>query len=545
MLDTKQNKENTISKDLENKIISLQRSMKLEDAISVCKTAIESDPTNAKWHIYLGDIYVKKHRDIYNIRQYIDEAITEYQRALESNINPAIAHYKIAFAFYLKGDLDKALNQVNIAIKHDAKYKEAYYLKGKILAKKDSLQEAYDNMLYSIQNGCFNNSRSHHLAGIILSMLYPRGMFAYSLNIALKKSYHFVNKIFQLPFDADAINAVRERFLNFINFAPTFFKGAYLEKIGDIDAAIELYIDKIEEAPGFLDLYIVLGNAYKSIGKYEEAVNEYRMAIWHDPLHIVAYKSLCVLYEEIAEYEKAIDIYKKLISLQPRFPILYSNIANILYMKGDIDEAIKYYQMAINLNPRKDWTSVVSQMLAHIQHEAKQNYDAAISAYQNAQQLNPLDMETYINLGSVFYDKGDYANSQMIYRIALELDPTNARLHCNLAYLLWGKGETDESIKEYKLALKYDPNYDIAYNNLGVLYLDDLGKVKEAIDCLESAIKANPNYALGYYNLGRAMVVCGDKMEAARLYQIALDINKITNEIDSAEIQERLNSLFE
>ena len=269
------------------------------------------------------------------------------------------------------------------------------------------------------------------------------------------------------------------------------------------------------------------------------------MAIWHDPLHILAFKALCQLYEETAEYDKAIDIYKKLINLQPRFPVLYSNLGNILYMKGDIDEAIKYYQMAINLNPSKDWTSVVAQLLAHIQHEAKRNYDAAISAYQSAQQLNPYDMETYINLGSVFYDKGDYNNAQMIYRLALELDPNNARLHCNLAYLLWGKGEIDEAMKEYKLAIKFDPNYDIAYNNLGVLYLDDLGKVKEAIDCLEEAIKSNPNYALGYYNLGRAMVVCGDKMEAARLYQIALDINKITNEIDPAEIQERLNNLFE
>ena len=59
MLDLKDNKENKISKALESKILSLQKSMKLEDAIGVCKTAIETDPTNAKWHIYLGDIYVQ------------------------------------------------------------------------------------------------------------------------------------------------------------------------------------------------------------------------------------------------------------------------------------------------------------------------------------------------------------------------------------------------------------------------------------------------------------------------------------------------------
>ena len=117
---------------------------------------------------------------------------------------------------------------------------------------------------------------------------------------------------------------------------------------------------------------IVVG---KTTEKYiEEAINEYRMAIWHDPLHVPAYKCLCQLYEEIAEYDKAADMYKQLIKIQPRFPVLYSNLAYILYMKGEVDEAIQYYQMAINLNPSNDWTSFVSQMLAHIQHEAKQNY---------------------------------------------------------------------------------------------------------------------------------------------------------------------------
>ena len=547
MINTKEKQEeNKIYKEVESRIKSLQKLNKLEDAIDICKSAIDTDPTNAKWHIYLGDIYIQKHRDIYSIRQYIDEAITEYQRALESNINPAVAHYKIAYAFYLKGDLDKALRQINIAINHKDTDGGYYYLKAKILAKKDSLLEAYELLNTSIKFSKFNNARAHYLAMIINKVLAKENKkFFITLKQKLRTAKHMLCAVAQFPFDLMAIKAVRERVGNIIKFYPIILRGAYLEKIGAVDSAIDLYIDKIEEAPGFLDLYILLGNAYKMIGKYEEAVNEYRMAIWHDPLNVPAYKCLCQLYEEIAEYDKAVDMYKQLIKIQPRFPILYSNLAYILYMKGEIDEAIQYYQMAINLNPNNDWTSFVSQMLAHIQHEAKQNYDAAISAYQNAQQLSPDDMEVYINLGSVFYDKGDYASAQMIYRIALEIEPNNSRLHCNLAYLLWGKGEIDEAMKEYKLAIKFDPNYDIAYNNLGVLYLDDLGQVKEAIECLEDAIKSNPNYALGYYNLGRAMVVCGDKMEAARLYQIALDINKITNEIDPVEIQERLNNLFE
>ena len=106
-------------------------------------------------------------------------------------------------------------------------------------------------------------------------------------------------------------------------------------------------------------------------------------------------------------------------------------------------------------------------------------------------------------------------------------------------------GDINEAIKEYELSIKNDPNYDIAHNNLGVIYLDDLAHISKAVECFENAIKANPNYALAYYNLARSLNIKGEKIEAAKYYQIAYDVNTITQELDPAEIQERLNNLFD
>lgn len=148
-------------------------------------------------------------------------------------------------------------------------------------------------------------------------------------------------------------------------------------------------------------------------------------------------------------------------------------------------------------------------------------------------------------MGSAFYDKQEYNNALTVYRRALELDPTNAKIHCNLGFLHWGKGDIDEAIKEYELSIKYDPTYDIAYNNLGVIYLDDLGRVQNAIELFEKAIKYNPNYALAHYNLGRSVAIKGDKVEAAKLYQIAMDLNNVTNELDPQEITDKIQGLFD
>ena len=105
-------------------------------------------------------------------------------------------------------------------------------------------------------------------------------------------------------------------------------------------------------------------------------------------------------------------------------------------------------------------------------------------------------------------------------------------------------GDLDEAIKEYRLSIKFDPYYDIAHNNLGVIYLDDLVQLQNAIDCFNTAVDCNPNYALAYYNLGRCYALKGENIEAARYFQQAMDVNNITNEIDPNDIQDRLNNLF-
>ena len=143
------------------------------------------------------------------------------------------------------------------------------------------------------------------------------------------------------------------------------------------------------------------------------------------------------------------------------------------------------------------------------------------------------------------YDKEDYDNALTVYRNALDLDPHSAKIHCNLGFLYWGKGDLEEAMREYKHAITYDDTYAIAYNNLGVIYLDDLGRVKEAVEMFKKAVENNPNYALAHFNLARSISITGDKIEAAKLYRIAQDVNNVTNEIDPQDIADKINDLFD
>ena len=119
-----------------------------------------------------------------------------------------------------------------------------------------------------------------------------------------------------LPFDKEGIKKVKES-LTYIKFLPILFKGYVQVQTKGLDEALDIYIDAIDKAPGFVPLYCLLGDIYSSLGQFENAITEYKMAIWLDNLNIPAYRHLCKAYEDLGDYDNAIEVYKKLIQIMP------------------------------------------------------------------------------------------------------------------------------------------------------------------------------------------------------------------------------------
>lgn len=527
---------NIQNKKIKREIEKFHKSGNLQKAIETCRGALMQDENNADLHIKLGDLYLEWHLDIHQIKQYADEAITEYQRALESCVDSAEIYYKIGMAFYYKRELEKAINYFKLALEHNTKMAEAHFMIAEIFMKKGDFLEAIESAQRAISIAPLSSSRAYFLTFCLQTLINKTKSY--------KKYANLLASFITLPFDKFARKEVLCK-LSYLQFLPTLIKTSIMIFFKGFNQQIlDIYRETIDKAPGFVELYINLGRVYYELKRYDDAICEYKMAIWLDSLNLRAYYYLCQLYEEQRDFDNAIETCKKLIELQPHVADFHCRIAQYLYMRGDIDEAIEHYQTAVTINPNSQWTSVVAQTLGFIFQENTKNLDAAISSYQNAYNLNPNDIDIYLNLGNVFFEKGSYDNALIVYKKALESSPHNARLHCNLGYLYWGKGNIDEAIKEYEKAIKYDNTYDIAYNNLGVIYLDDLGRVQKAIELFECAKKYNPNYALANYNLARSVAITGNKIEAAKLYQIAMDINTYTQELDPKDIEEKIQDLF-
>ncbi len=525
-------------KKIEKKINDYTKKGEIQQAIEYCQNLLLKEP-NTNLHIRLGDLYLDWHLDVYQAKQYIDEAITEYQKAAEVMLDNGDIYYKIGNALYYKGELDKAINYFNIAIEKGACKAQCHYMISNCLKKKDRFQDALEQIELALKSAGLNSSRLHYSKFRLLNALhFKNSKMKWQSYAELMLSY------LTLPFDKEAIKNLKEK-AKWFKIIPVLWKAEAYMAQGDVERAIKCYTDATETMPAFGALYNALGDTYRKIGKLEEAIQEYKMALYLDSMSHSAYSGLVQAYEEYGDYDSAIQYYQKYIQIHPNNAVLHSNIANLYFMKGEAEKAIAHYQAALTINPKPDWTSIVAQTLGYIQQNVIKNTDCAIANYQLANSLTPKEIDVYISLGSAFYDNEDYKNALIVYRRALELEPNNSKIHCNLGYLYWGMGDLDEAIKEYRLSIKFDPNYDIAHNNLGVIYLDDLVQLQNALDCFFTAIECNPNYALAYYNVGRCYALKGENVEAAKYFQQAMDVNNITNEIDPADIQERLNSLFD
>ena len=115
-------------KKIKNSINKMRKQGCIQDAIDLCKHELSLNPNNSEIHVNLGDLYLEKHLDLSQAKMYIDEAINEYQLALESNLNNFEILYKLALAFYYKDDFEKSLHYFNKVLEQKPKYAKAYLM---------------------------------------------------------------------------------------------------------------------------------------------------------------------------------------------------------------------------------------------------------------------------------------------------------------------------------------------------------------------------------------------------------------------------------
>ena len=94
----------------------------------------------------------------------------------------------------------------------------------------------------------------------------------------------------------------------------------------------------------------------------------------------------------------------------------------------------------------------------------------AISAYHQVLAIEPAHAAAHINLGTLYYNRQDFALAEKHYRHAIEADPRYSLAYFDLGNVLDETGRVQEAISTYKTALQLAPTYADAHYNLALAY---------------------------------------------------------------------------
>jgi tetratricopeptide (TPR) repeat protein len=115
-----------------------------------------------------------------------------------------------------------------------------------------------------------------------------------------------------------------------------------------------------------------------------------------------------------------------------------------------------------------------------------------------------------LSLGSVFFQRGYYEQSETYFRIALKDDPQSAEAFYGLGSVQLENNLIPAARESFQQAAKLTAAFPDtranAWNNLGLLDTRE-GRTADAIACFEEGLRLNPNHPMALLNLGNAYKV--------------------------------------
>ncbi|MGH9444715.1 MAG: protein kinase domain-containing protein [Terriglobia bacterium] len=190
--------------------------------------------------------------------------------------------------------------------------------------------------------------------------------------------------------------------------------------------------------------------------------------------------------------QKAIDFYQGALKNDPGFALAYAGLAG---------SSLRMYQL------KKDrfWA------------------DQALSAAEQAQELNSSLPEVYLALGNVYRATGKSAEAIEDLKRALALAPNSDEGYRLLGQAYEAEGAFTPAIGAFKKAVQIDPYYWVNPDQLGNAY-DAAGSYALALRAFQRVAQLAPDNAAGYENVGNVYMQEGEFAQAIPSLKRALQL---------------------
>lgn len=273
----------------------------------------------------------------------------------------------------------------------------------------------------------------------------------------------------------------------------------------------------------------VQGNEAWEEGRYAEAGKLYQLAIEEDSAFAMAHAALGYYYYYHEEYRpRGDDHLEAALRLRHRLTERERLLieANVYAARGNHGQAVTARRVYLRKYPddADQWYSLGTDLMW------LQRHDEAAAALERSLEIDPQNVNAYVNIATSHAMRGDFTAALDPYRKAFELEPelkTDLRLNREFGVVLMATGDLEGARDHFELMLELDAaRKGRGHRSLGLLDLYQ-GKYEDAARHFREAVQ--------YYQIeGAGLSEYRTRLLLARLHRERGDSAALRRELDWA-----------
>jgi len=223
---------------------------------------------------------------------------------------------------------------------------------------------------------------------------------------------------------------------------------------------------------------------------------------------------------------KALASFQTAIEIDPSYADAYVGVAETqrkIFIKTKDTSILKLMERTVTQLVKVDSSH---RLISYLQGELMLNqgdYLTAVKLFERSIELQAHFFMSYSGLSDAYLKLGQLVKAEQILLVAYELMPKNNAVLINLGTFYFENGNYHRAIDYFELLAKQAPNNYIAYLNISACYYLN-GDIKKAIFAVEKSLIIQPN-ADGYANLGTYYFILKNYGKAVQAFENMIALN--------------------
>ena len=279
------------------------------------------------------------------------------------------------------------------------------------------------------------------------------------------------------------------RYEPFLNLAVEYVRKDELNKaLGYYQTALLL---KPDDSNVMNDYAVTLLSAKK----FEEAENLYEKILQKDSTNVNALVNLAMIYARKGDAEKSLDTYSRVISIDPEYKDAYFNRGLLLLAKSQEKASVaKSYKDSLS---KKSKDKGLLSQYQSAWEDYNQVFVKAEADFQKTVQIDPNDKDGFFHLGLLYLSRAqisdveknqesDFSQAESFFKKSLGLDPQNPETMKYLGFTLLSEKKWEEAVSFLEQLVELAPTDRESWGYLAIAYAR-LGKKDKAEEAFKKS----------------------------------------------------------